>query len=111
MKELLDKGADLKIALLQCVVDDDLECVKVLLDHKRDIGISGDSYITPTILAAQLGHYEIVHVLIQNNYLIEEPHECECDCEECTAKSDMLRSQIALSRFRGLSSPVYMCLR
>ena len=112
MRELLAKGADLKIALLQCVVENDLECVEVLLSNSPDIGISGDSYITPTILAAQLGHYEIVHLLVQNNYLIQEPHGYECDCkEECLEKSDMLRSQIAINRFRGLSSPVYMCLR
>ncbi len=113
MKELLAKGADLKIALLQCVIENDLECVKVLLSNKPDdIHISEDSYITPTILAAQLGHYEIVHLLIQNKYLIEKPHDCECTCsKECGQKSDMLRSQIAINRFRGLSSPVYMCLR
>ena len=113
MTELLAKGADLKIALLQCVVENDLECVKVLLSDKPDdIGISGDSYITPTILAAQLGHYAIVHFLVQNDYMIKEPHRFECVCsEECQKKSDMLRSQIAINRFRGLSSPVYMCLR
>ncbi len=59
MKELLAKGAGLKIVLLQCVVENDLECVKVLLSNNPDdIGISEGSYITPTILAAQLGHYK-----------------------------------------------------
>ena len=112
-KELLDKGADLNIALLQCVVENDPESVAVLIlsNHVQDIGISGDSYITPTILAAQLGHYEIVHFLIQHNCLIKEPHDCDCFCNECNEKSDMLLSQIAINRFRGLSSPVYMCLR
>ena len=116
MNELLDKGADLKIALLQCVLENDLKCVKVLLSNNPpDIRISGDCYITPTILAAQLGHYEIVHFLVQNGYLIESPHVCknseECKKEKCTEKSDMLRSQIAIHRYRGLTSPVYMCLR
>jgi ankyrin repeat protein len=114
MKELLAKEADLKNALLQCVIENDLECVEVLLKNKTvpDIEISKGSYITPTSLAAQLGHYDIVHFLIQNNCVIKEPHGCECACEEeCEEKSDMLRSQIAINRFRGLSSPVYMCLR
>ena len=113
IKELLDKGADLNIALLQCVVENDPESVAVLIlsNHVQDIGISGDSYITPTILAAQLGHYEIVHFLIQHDCLIKEPHDCDCFCNECNEKSDMLLSQIAINRFRGLSSPVYMCLR
>lgn len=113
IKELLGKGADLNIALLQCVVEKDSESVAVLIlsNHVQDIGLSGDNYITPSILAAQLGHYEIVHFLIENNYLIKEPHECECFCDECNGKSDMLLSQIAINRFRGLASPVYMCLR
>jgi ankyrin repeat protein len=113
MKELLAKKADLKNALLQCVIENDLECVEVLLKNKPgDIEISKDSYITPIILAAQLGHYDIVHFLIQNNCVIEKPHSCECTCEEeCKEKSDMFRSQIAINRFRGLSNPVYMCLR
>jgi ankyrin repeat protein len=113
MKELLAKKADLKNALLQCIVENDLECVKILLPNKPgDIEISKDSYITPIILAAQLGHYDIVHFFIQNNYVIEEPHDCKLNCnEECKKKSDMFRSQIAINRFRGLSNPVYMCLR
>ena len=111
IQELLDNGADLSLALLQCVVENDPESVEVLSSYAENIGISGDSYITPTILAAQLGHYEILNILIQNSHLIKEPHECECYCDECNQKSDMLRSQIAINRFRGLSSPAYMCLR
>ena len=111
IQELLENGADLNLALLQCVVENDPESVEVLSSYAENIGISGDSYITPTILAAQLGHYEILNILIQNSYLIKEPHECECYCDECNQKSDMLRSQIAINRFRGLSSPAYMCLR
>lgn len=109
--ELLAKGADLNLALLQCVVENDPETVEVLSKHADDREISSDSYITPTILAAQLGHYEVLHFLIEKNHLIKEPHGCECDCNECNKRSDMLRSQIAINRFRGLSSPVYMCLR
>ncbi|CAB4026608.1 short transient receptor potential channel 5-like isoform X2, partial [Paramuricea clavata] len=113
MKELLAKKANLKNALLQCIIENDLECVKILLANKPgDIEISKDSYITPIILAAQLGHYDIVDFFIQNNCVIEEPHGCECACEkECEEKSHMFRSQIAINRFRGLSNPVYMCLR
>ena len=111
IQELLDNGADSNLALLQCVVENDLESVEVLSNNTENIGISGDSYITPTILAAQLGHYEVLNILIEKNYLIKEPDECECVCSECNQKPDMLRSQIAINRFRGLSSPAYMCLR
>ena len=111
IQKLLDNGADLNLALLQCVVENDPESVEVLSNYTENIGISGDSYITPTILAAQLGHYEVLNILIEKNYLIKEPDEIECVCSECNQKSDMLRSQIAINRFRGLSSPVYMCLR
>ena len=128
MEVLLDKGADLKIALLQCVLENDLECVKVLLSKTPpDIRISEDCYITPTILAAQLGHYEIVHFLVQNDYLIERPNVCmnssknnpfklglgTCCSVDCKEKNwdDMLQSQITINRYRGLTSPVYMCSR
>lgn len=111
VKELVDKGADLKLALLQSVFDNDLDCAKMLLTRKSKSETKhSDSYISPIILAAQMGLYEMVHLLLKNEHFIRLPHQYCCDCEQCEKKSDMLRSQIAINRFRGLSSPTYMCL-
>lgn len=114
VKELLEKGegADVKTALLQCVLENDLQCVQILLTKKADVGMKQtDSYITPIILAAQLGHYEMVNLLMKNDQSIDEPCESSCACEDCATKSNILRSQIAINSFRGLSSPDYMCLQ
>lgn len=110
--ELLAAKADFKMAILQSVDQHDLEEIKNLVSNlPENIKISDYSFITPTIRAAQLDHYDIVHYFILHKYFIEEPHECDCNCELCKPKSDMLRSQIAKNHFEGLSSPVYMCLR
>ena len=114
VKELLEtsQGADLKTALLQAVLENDLECVQILLTKKPDVEIKqSDSYITPITLAAQLGHYDMVKLLMKNDQFIDEPCGSSCGCEKCALKSDMLRSQIAINSFRGLSSPNYMCLQ
>jgi ankyrin repeat protein len=112
LSEISEETAKNEAEFFAAVERDDIDLVKSKLNDTNNIEISKDSYITPIILAAQLGHYEIVNFLIQNNYVIEEPHDCKLNCsEECKKKSDMFRSQIAINRFRGLSNPVYMCLR
>jgi hypothetical protein len=94
----------------------DIDLVKSKLDDTNNpVNINAINRDGETALqiAAENSHYQdIVHFLIQKNCVIKEPHECECACEEeCKGKTDMLRSQIAIKRFRLLSSPVCMCLR
>ena len=156
VKELLNNTVnkpDLYTALLQCVVKNDLGCIKKIFSEvPDDFKILGTAL---TIHAAQLRHYEIVYFLIQNGYLI---HECERTCTTCKTESngkecpdcktevdskecrtcntendkkecptcvktkvkkchghvciaDVRRSQETINHFRGLTSPVYMCLK
>ena len=125
IKEQLNDAdhADLRAALFQCVAENDPESVVVLLLYKYEERKKEDfrnSCITPTInLAAQLGHYEMIdeiaYFLIQNEYLSDlrpknyDEEENENNNRQ-TGVADMLRSQIAISRYRVLSSPVYRSL-
>lgn len=40
-------------------------------------------HITPLILAAQCGHYEIIEMLIERGHRINKPHLPNCVCEKC----------------------------
>ncbi|XP_046844850.1 uncharacterized protein LOC124438702 [Xenia sp. Carnegie-2017] len=107
IEKLLTEKADLKYALLRCVYENDLQCLEVLLTYHEN---SDDRLLAPTIKAAQLRHYEIVEHLMSKGYFIDDPDKCEYKSESCKLNSEMLRSQIAINCFRGLSSPVHMCL-
>ena len=107
IEKLLTGKADLKYALLRCVYENDLQCLEVLLTHHEN---SDDHLLAPIIKAAQLGHYEIVEHFMSKDYLIDDPDKCEYKRERCKLNSEMLRSRIAINCFRGLSSPVYICL-
>ena len=119
--ELLKNGANLYTALSQCVLENNLECVKELLSKKPEHKFAELEELI--IQAAELGHYDIVHFfLIQKDCKINEPHDFECnkkcckptECKEKTYASyaaDVRRSKIAINRFKGLSCPVYMCVR
>lgn len=40
-------------------------------------------HITPLILAAQCGHYEIIAMLMERGHRINKPHLPNCVCEKC----------------------------
>ncbi len=85
VKELLNNTVnkpDLYTALLQCVVKNDLGCIKKIFSEVPDDFKLGTAL---TIHAAQLRHYEIVYFLIQNGCLI---HECERTCTTCKTESN-----------------------
>ena len=63
----------------------------------------------PLILAAQLGHYDIVRFLLSKGFTIEPPHDVQCSCENCHV--DYLRtSQERLSLYKALANPIWMTL-
>ncbi|KAH9639109.1 hypothetical protein HF086_009113 [Spodoptera exigua] len=70
------------------------------------------AHVTPLILAAQLGHYEIVSLLIERGHTITRPHKINCPCgccRNCCMNEDPLHeSSVRLSVFRAIASPVYL---
>lgn len=63
----------------------------------------------PLIVAAQLGHYDIIKFFLSKGFRIEQPHEIQCACENCHV--DYLRtSQERLSLYKALANPVWITL-
>ena len=63
----------------------------------------------PLIIAAQLGHYEIIKFFLSKGFRIEPPHDIQCGCENCHV--DYLRtSQERLSLYKALANPTWITL-
>lgn len=72
-------------------------------------------YLTPLMLAAHCGHFEILQYLIKENHpLIPVPHEPKCDCDKCVEElreMDPLEwAAMKLDILRALSNPYYIVL-
>ena len=129
---LLYKKGDIFVdnALLDAINKESLECVMVLVDYdkhqkeagilpqKKDRKISSSKdleqytvFITPLVLAAQRGNYEITKFLMTQGYTIEDPHQKFCDCEKCAELGRLGCYLNHLNTYRALVSPVYISLR
>ncbi|XP_066257791.1 short transient receptor potential channel 4-like [Euwallacea similis] len=84
-----------------------LEFVGVI--HSTDF----PDYVTPLILAAQCGHYEIIQLLIQRGHTIDKPHPPSCRCADCRVnleRDDLLYVEsLKLNLYRAVSNPAYIC--
>lgn len=88
------------------------------LDLNGDAKLLSSDYTTPgwsrrefppLIVAAQLGHYDIIRFLISKGFTIEPPHDIQCACDNC--RLDYLRtSQERLSLYKALANPIWMTL-
>ena len=132
-KFLLNEGADVGNALLYAVANESTVWVTLLLDFIEDLNAQSHAttagtsrnqeaskasedhcytkYISSLVLAAQSNNQEIVKILLEKGYTIEEPsfHRRSCKCGECEGKR--LGSSIhRLYSYRALASPVYLCL-
>ncbi|XP_046398148.1 short transient receptor potential channel 3-like [Ischnura elegans] len=72
------------------------------------------SDITPLILAAHCGHYEIIGMLLERGHKLVPPHHPRCTCKEvCQARQDELfrlsTKYERLNLYRALASPAYIC--
>ncbi|KAL4096542.1 hypothetical protein QTP88_021476 [Uroleucon formosanum] len=72
-------------------------------------------YLTPIMLAAQCGHYQIISLLLERGHTIPIPHKARCLCKEvCKSlaqlNSGLEASELKLSVFRALSNPFYIYL-
>ncbi|KAJ8973595.1 hypothetical protein NQ317_010032 [Molorchus minor] len=70
-------------------------------------------YVTPLILAAQCGHYEIIKMLIERGHTIAKPHPPTCRCADCRVQlehDDLLHAEsLKLNLYRAVSNPAYIC--
>ncbi|KAJ8734114.1 hypothetical protein PYW07_014665 [Mythimna separata] len=70
------------------------------------------AHVNPLILAAQMGHYEIVSLLIERGHTITRPHFANCICvccRNCFMNNDQLHeNSFRLSVYRAIASPAYM---
>ncbi|CAB3237140.1 unnamed protein product [Arctia plantaginis] len=125
MVEFLLKYPNLEIgdSVLHAVRDNSIKILVMLLDAQQKIspGLefagathSADfpSHVTPLILAAHMGHYEIVMLLIGRGHTIARPHIPNCPCTICRnslLNDDALYiSSSRLSVYRAIASPAYL---
>ncbi|KAJ2946490.1 hypothetical protein O0L34_g12538 [Tuta absoluta] len=105
---------------LRAVRDNNVHLVEILLDALKRVspglefaGASHSteypSYVTPLILAAQLGYYEMVAFLLSRGHTIPPPHPRQCQCVSKSLHDDPLYTSTArLATYRAISSPVYL---
>ncbi|PSN56603.1 Short transient receptor potential channel 5 [Blattella germanica] len=70
-------------------------------------------YVTPLMLAAHCGHYEIIGLLLERGHEIIHPHHPKCFCEKCQEEvkhDDGLKTaNCHFSIYRAISNPAYIC--
>lgn len=121
---LTQQGIDIGDCVLHAVKDNQPSILTMLLDKLsvtapslEYVGVTHSSdfpdYVTPLILAAQCGHYEIIKMLIERGHTISKPHPPSCRCSECKMHlehDDILHSEsLRLNLYRAVANPAYLC--
>lgn len=121
---LTQKDIDIGDNVLHAVRENEIKILQLLLEKMQEIspglefvGVTHSSefsdHITPLILAAQCGHYEIIEYLIERGHSISKPHPPECNCTECKQhllEDDQLHAEtLRLNLYRAVGSPAYLC--
>lgn len=126
MVELLLAQNDIDIgdSVLHAVRDNKPKILELLLEKQNAtspglefVGVTHSSdfpdHVTPLILAAQCGHYEIIEMLINRGHVIAKPHHPSCRCGECRSRlenEDLLHAEtLRLNLYRAVSNPAYIC--
>lgn len=117
-------GIDIGDCILHAVKDNQRKILEALLQKISEIAPSLEfvgvthstdfpDYVTPLILAAQCGHYEIIELLIQRGHTISKPHAPSCRCADCRVhleRDDLLHAEsLRLNLYRAVSNPAYIC--
>ncbi|KAF5298327.1 hypothetical protein FQR65_LT01105 [Abscondita terminalis] len=110
--------------ILHAVRENQRKILQLLLDKLQEVspglefeGVTHSSdfpdHVTPLILAAQCGHYEIIEMLIGRGHQIIKPHPPDCMCTECKIKhetDDLLHAEThRLNLYRAVTNPAYIC--
>ncbi|XP_060517765.1 short transient receptor potential channel 4-like [Cylas formicarius] len=121
---LTQPGIDIGDCILHAIKDNQRKILEMLLEKLSQIAPSLEfvgvthstdfpDYITPLILAAQCGHYEIIELLIQRGHVITKPHPPSCRCADCRVhleRDDLLHAEsLRLNLYRAVSNPAYIC--
>ncbi|KAF6199021.1 hypothetical protein GE061_007044 [Apolygus lucorum] len=105
--------------LLKAIHIGDVEMVVFLCEKMRadcDVSQQGEDQdflenLSPLVVAAMNGHFEIIGYLIERGHSINEPHNPECFCEKCHQTlrySDPLELAIRTWRtYSAMSNPSY----
>lgn len=124
---LLDRGVEMRDALLHAINEEFVEAVELLLDQEETIWEENTPHsweavehqtftadLTPLILAAHKNNYEIIKILLDRNISpIPSPHDARCGCRECreARAQDCLRhSRSRINAYRALASPSLIAL-
>ncbi|KAJ7372246.1 hypothetical protein OS493_019690 [Desmophyllum pertusum] len=121
IQSLLSGGADLELALLHAVRNNNVKIVEILLKfHEQPSqpppspGIVNYSKrernITPLILAACLQNFQIVKLLLEHGFTI---CDSQTDFQRSIKSNEVVSEKLglavfSLNRYRALASPVYM---
>ncbi|CAG9767715.1 unnamed protein product [Ceutorhynchus assimilis] len=115
---------DIGDCILHAVKDNQRKILEALLQKITEIAPSLEfvgvthstdfpDYVTPLILAAQCGHYEVIELLIQRGHTISKPHPPSCRCSDCRIhleRDDLLHAEsLRLNLYRAVSNPAYIC--
>lgn len=121
---LTQPGIDIGDCILHAVKDNQRKILEALLQKITEIAPSLEfvgvthstdfpDYVSPLILAAQCGHYEIIELLIQRGHAIAKPHPPTCRCADCRVhleRDDLLHAEsLRLNLYRAVSNPAYIC--
>lgn len=121
---LQQPGIDIGDCALHAVRDNQLKILTMLLDklsvtspslefvgatHSTDFA----DHVTPLILAAQCGNFEIIEKLLERGHTISKPHSPSCRCSNCRIhleRDDLLHAEsLRLNLYRAVSNPAYIC--
>ncbi|KAH9368729.1 hypothetical protein HPB48_004748 [Haemaphysalis longicornis] len=121
-KFLIDKGARLKDSLLHAVVTGDLELTLLILKEvlksdplceQRGLTYSATftADLTPVILAAQHGHWDIIRFFLKKGYTIDAPHKASCMCKTCVKAARTMTVDVStrnINTYKAICNPYYM---
>ena len=95
VKCLLDKpNIDISDCMLHAIERNQIEITQLLLERSMKMNKNREfegcfnssdfpDHMTPILLAASCGHYEIIQMLINRGHKVEKPHSPFCKCKTC----------------------------
>ncbi|XP_001637374.2 short transient receptor potential channel 4 isoform X2 [Nematostella vectensis] len=120
---LVNHQSRLESAMVSAARDNDSVSLGVALDHYMELlnmeGLNDNNpgdpnshkpkNFLPLVVAAQLGNYEVLNMLVSKGFQLVKPHNVLCRCEECQA-DNFRESQRRLDIYRGLANPVFISM-